>query len=317
MIELNESPARRPAGTRTMPRQTSTSRRRRASSRALLSAALAASLAMACAQPAAAHPHVWVSVETTLIVEQGSVVGVRHRWTFDELYTAMAIHGLDTNKDGIYSREELAELAQVNIDGLKQVGFFTFARLGAKALAVSSPKDWWMEYAPPPATSKPVQSPAAAVAAVAAATAEPPPPEPQPGLLSRLWNGIFGPSQPDQAAAPTAPAAPAKASEPARVLALEFTVSLAQPVLVDAPDFGISVHDPDWFIAFELAEGDPVRLSGAPEGCRIDLGEGAKASDDDVRRIGDAFSGQLGGGGPAAARLSGTKLIKINCGSKS
>lgn len=312
MFELNESPACRLAGTSPMPRPTSTSRHRRIAARALPTAVLAASLAAACAAPASAHPHVWVSVETTLIVEQGSIVGVRHRWTFDELYTAMAIHGLDTNKDGIYSREELAELAQVNIDGLKQVGFFTFARLGDKVLTFSAAKDWWMEYAPPPASSKPIQSPPAAVAAVKAATAEPPPPE--PGMLSRLWSGIFGPSNPDKAAAATAPTAPA-AAEPAKVLALEFTVSLAQPVLVEAPDFGVSVHDPDWFIAFELADGDPVRLAGAPEGCRIDLGEGAKASDDDIRRIGDAFSGQFGG--PATARLSGTKLIKVNCGSRS
>ena len=31
----------------------------------------------------------------------------------------MAVEGLDTNKDGKYSREELAELAKVNVTSLK------------------------------------------------------------------------------------------------------------------------------------------------------------------------------------------------------
>ena len=67
-----------------------------------------------------------------------------HKWMFDEFYTAMAIEGLDKNKDGVYDREELAELAKVNIEGLKDFAYFTFpgarrqgdcARRGARLLA--------------------------------------------------------------------------------------------------------------------------------------------------------------------------------------
>ena len=65
--------------------------------------------------PANAHPHVWVTVETTLLYERGGFTGFRHKWTFDEFYSAMAVEGLDTNNDGKYSREELAELAKVNV----------------------------------------------------------------------------------------------------------------------------------------------------------------------------------------------------------
>jgi ABC-type uncharacterized transport system substrate-binding protein len=35
------------------------------------------------------------------------IVGIRHAWTFDEFYSAMAVQGLDTNGDGVYSAEEL------------------------------------------------------------------------------------------------------------------------------------------------------------------------------------------------------------------
>ena len=30
------------------------------------------------------------------------IIGIRHAWTFDEFYTAMAVEGLDANKDGVY-----------------------------------------------------------------------------------------------------------------------------------------------------------------------------------------------------------------------
>ena len=78
----------------------------------------------AFATRAAAHPHVWITFETTVVYDKGTFVGVKHKWTFDEFYTAMAIEGLDKNKDGIYDREELAELAKVNIEGLKDFSFF-------------------------------------------------------------------------------------------------------------------------------------------------------------------------------------------------
>ncbi len=42
-------------------------------------------------RPAAAHPHVWVNVETTVLYNKRDVIGLQHRWTFDDMYTAMAI----------------------------------------------------------------------------------------------------------------------------------------------------------------------------------------------------------------------------------
>ena len=90
---------------------------------------IAAAMAfLAIGAPAQAHPHVWVTVETTLLSEGGAFVGLRHKWTFDEFYTAMAIEGLDKNKDGKYDREELAELAKVNIESLKDFAYFTLLR---------------------------------------------------------------------------------------------------------------------------------------------------------------------------------------------
>jgi ABC-type uncharacterized transport system substrate-binding protein len=98
-------------------------------------------------QNASAHPHVYVTSKAEVVYEKGRIVAIQHHWTFDEFYTAMAIQGLDTNNDGIYSREELAELAKVNMEGLKEFDFFTFAKLGATDLKFEAPVEPWLEHA--------------------------------------------------------------------------------------------------------------------------------------------------------------------------
>jgi ABC-type uncharacterized transport system substrate-binding protein len=106
----------------------------------------AITLVLGLSAPANAHPHVWVTVETTLLYEHGAFTGFRHKWTFDEFYSAMAVEGLDTNKDGKYSREELAELAKVNVTSLKDFGYFTYPQLAGKALKLGEPRDYWLEH---------------------------------------------------------------------------------------------------------------------------------------------------------------------------
>jgi ABC-type uncharacterized transport system substrate-binding protein len=115
-------------------------------SRLMLGIFALAGVLAAVSRPASAHPHVWVTVETTVLYEGGKVTGLRHKWTFDDMYTAMAIEGLDANKDGDYSREELAELAKVNIDGLKEFEYFTHVKLGDKDVKAKEPIDYYLEY---------------------------------------------------------------------------------------------------------------------------------------------------------------------------
>lgn len=112
----------------------------------LLQAVVALLALVGFALPAQAHPHVWVTVESTVVYENGGFSSFKHKWTFDEFYSAMAVEGLDKNNDGVYDKQELAELAEVNVTALKEFGYFTFPKLGTQALTIAEPRDYWLEY---------------------------------------------------------------------------------------------------------------------------------------------------------------------------
>lgn len=102
---------------------------------------------IAAAPEARAHPHVWVTVETEILHDaQDNITGFRHKWTFDEFYTSFAIQGMDKNNDGKYDRDELKELAEVNITSLKEFDFFTFAKLAGHNVEELPPRDYWLEH---------------------------------------------------------------------------------------------------------------------------------------------------------------------------
>ncbi len=202
--------------------------------------AIAATTIAALGQ-AQAHPHIWVSVQTTVVYDTGTVTGLRQRWTFDEFYSSMAIQGLDTNGDGTYDRQELDELTKVNIEGLKQFGYFTVARLGDQQLEVDEPADYFMELTE--GASQPSLG------------GDAPPAEPKQsgGFWSNLTQSLTG----------------AAAEEKPKVLALEFTLPLQKPVLAEAAGFNFVTYDASFFIWFDLAKDEPIRLSdGAPQGCK-------------------------------------------------
>ena len=223
-------------------------------------AVMSAVLAMLGTSPARAHPHIWVSYRTSVVYENGAVIGFRQSWTFDEYYTVMAIEGLDTNKDGKYTREELAELAKVNVEALKEFSYFTFPRLKGQDLAVAAPADYWLEHAPK---------------AVAAAAEPAEPKAAGPAVLPRRGGDPIT----------------AAAAKPSHELTLHFMLPLAKPVLAEADGLTFSMGDPSFFIAFEPMPGTPVTLAGAPKGCRV-ASAAPNAPEANPSKPGDLMSAQ-------------------------
>ena len=96
---------------------------------------------------ALSHPHVATTVKSDLVFNKdGAISGIRYAWSFDEFFSEFATQGLDTNKDGVYSREELAELAKVNVETLKESDYFTFGKSGEGKLEFGEPTDYWLEF---------------------------------------------------------------------------------------------------------------------------------------------------------------------------
>jgi ABC-type uncharacterized transport system substrate-binding protein len=108
---------------------------------------LLAGLFVPGATPAQAHPHVWITAASEVIyAPDGSMSGVRHAWTFDDMFSTYALQGIETKVKGVYSREELAPLAQTNVESLKEFDFFTFAKADGKKEKFQEPVDYFLEY---------------------------------------------------------------------------------------------------------------------------------------------------------------------------
>lgn len=246
---------------------------------------------------AAAHPHVYVTVESTVLFDKGIITGLRQRWLFDEFYTTMAIEGLDTNNDGIYDRKELAELAKINIDGLAQMEYFTFAKLGEQRLAFDAPKDYWLDHAAIAEPPGPARLMAAAGQPPSPGT--PPPSPSEVGAGGGFWSKLVR-SMTGGAAQP----------EATRVLALEFTLPLKQPILAEAQGFEYSISDPGFWIWFDFAASKAAVLGpNAPVGCKIDVGA-PKQDAAELQRLGESFFSQMGG---AQAGLGVAKTVSVSC----
>ena len=162
--------------------------------------ALAASGVLGTAA-AEAHPHVWIVAKSELIyAPDGTITGVRHAWTFDDMFSTYALQGIETKVKGAYSREELAPLAQTNVESLKEYAYFTFARGDGKKQKFTEPVDYFLEYK-------------------------------------------------DSA------------------LTLHFTLPVKTPF--KARQLSLEVFDPTYFIDFQFAEKEPVKLIGAAAECKM------------------------------------------------
>jgi ABC-type uncharacterized transport system substrate-binding protein len=60
--------------------------------------------------------------------DKGLISAVNVIWTFDDAYAQMALDGLDTNGDGVYSQAEIEPLTKENMNSLKDYDYFTVMR---------------------------------------------------------------------------------------------------------------------------------------------------------------------------------------------
>jgi ABC-type uncharacterized transport system substrate-binding protein len=91
------------------------------------------------------------------------------------------------------------------------------------------------------------------------------------------------------------------------MLTLHFLLPLATPAKTS--DLKLEVFDPDFFIDFELAEADPVRLAGAPAACKLAVASRPDPSaPTQIQRLAEAARSQQGSYGSVFANK-----IAVNC----
>src|SRR6266566_2620962 len=99
---------------------------------------------------ACAHPHVWVTMHSELVyASDGSITGVHHAWTFDDMFSVFATQGIESKKKGEFTREELAPIAEVNVTSLKEYDFFTYAKANGKKVEFEDPQaGYYLDFDP-------------------------------------------------------------------------------------------------------------------------------------------------------------------------
>jgi ABC-type uncharacterized transport system substrate-binding protein len=97
--------------------------------------------------PALAHPHVTISVKTVVVSDgKGTITALRHIWTFDEAFSAFSTTGLDKNRDGKLDREELSDLAKVNVESLSEYGYFSDLKVGREKAEFGAVTDYFLAH---------------------------------------------------------------------------------------------------------------------------------------------------------------------------
>ncbi len=92
------------------------------------SLALLASLTFAGGS-AQAHPHVWIDATVGIAVTAGAEArSVAVTWMFDEMYSTVAVFGLDTDGDGVTSSAELELLIGESMVSLQEWNYFLDVR---------------------------------------------------------------------------------------------------------------------------------------------------------------------------------------------
>src|SRR5262249_54477563 len=75
-----------------------------------------------------ARTPVWLTMHTVLVyAPDGSITGIRHAWSVDDMFSTFATQGLESKEKGKFTGEELAPLAKVNVESLKEYDYFTYA----------------------------------------------------------------------------------------------------------------------------------------------------------------------------------------------
>ncbi len=114
--------------------------------RSLLVLLLVGMAAASLGDGALAHPHVFIKHSMTLIFGADDIVGVRMRWTFDEMYSSMIKSDYTKGRDGKLTPADVKAIEKENFANLANFGFFLDVRINGTPMRVTAVKDFDAQY---------------------------------------------------------------------------------------------------------------------------------------------------------------------------
>ncbi|MDB5593512.1 MAG: hypothetical protein JWM36_473 [Hyphomicrobiales bacterium] len=194
------------------------------------------------ANEALAHPHVFVVVKSDVVFDaQGKVSGIRHAWTFDEMYSAFATTGLTT--DGSPASEaQLKPIAETNVGDLAEYSYFTVTKSPGQKVEFDKPVDIGMSEGPD------------------------------------------------------------------KLVTLRFTLPLKQPVSAGKV-LTLQVYDPSYFVSFDFAKSDAVKLVSAPPGCSLNVVQPKPLQETEAQKLSESYFSGLSPGSDFGIKLASRAIV--------
>lgn len=98
-------------------------------------------LALAVAQPASAHPHIFAEARLDVMVEADrTVTSLRNLWRFDDLFSSTVLVEFDKNKDLKLDDTELQAISDTIYKSLAEYDYFQLVSANGKPVAIAQPK---------------------------------------------------------------------------------------------------------------------------------------------------------------------------------
>ena len=216
--------------------------------------------------PAAAHPHVWVTMKAELVyAPDGTVTGVRHAWTFDDMFSTFAVQGLEGAESdassGAAAKSEPASKAPAKNGGIGQwfVSVWNWIT-GRKTADQTAQAQDRAPVAPAAAKPQPAEAPKFFTREQLAPLAE-------VNVTSLKDFDYFTFAKADGKKVPMGDASDYWLDYQDAVLTLHFTLPFKTPLKAQRLD--VEVYDPSYYIDFSFAEKEAVSLVSAPEACKL------------------------------------------------
>ncbi|MBV8060279.1 MAG: DUF1007 family protein [Alphaproteobacteria bacterium] len=184
---------------------------------------LLASLLCVLPFTASAHPHAWISVRTTVILnDKNEAIAIREHWLFDKMYSAFAARDLNPKGDGKFKNDELIPLAQQNLENLSAFHYFTvFEKEPQHPITLGKPENIASMFEDAPATEK------------------------KKVVVYATPNGASADDVPPDA----------------KQIAMEFTLPLAAPVSLASGKVTYRIFDPTYYVDMTHYEQAPVAFA--------------------------------------------------------